>query len=126
MSRLYRLGEAVPPLRRAILAAEAGYAESHSDLPARVVVGVGALESPAGALHAVKGLPEEKRAEAYDKAEATTTDLVADAALLVSRLERRKYPSLELGYRTVPDEYHLTVGWLNLSWSLRYLFDGPR
>lgn len=110
----------------AIMTTEAEYAASHDDLPARVFIGVGALENPAGELRAVRWLPEDRRVEAYEKAEATETDIVADAALLASRLERRGYPNLDLGHRVFPDEYHLTVGPLNLSWSLRHLFDAPR
>lgn len=111
---------------RAILGTESEYAATHDDLPARVFIGIGGMENPAGDLHAVKWLAEEKRAAAYAAAEADTTDMVADAALLASRLERRHYPSLELEHRTFVGEYHVTVGWLNLSWSLRSLFDTPR
>jgi predicted alpha/beta superfamily hydrolase len=111
---------------RAIVKAESQYAEAHDDLPARVFIGIGAMENPAGDLHAIKWLPEEKRPAAYAEAEADTTDMVADAALLASRLDRRHYPSLKLEHRTFASEYHLTVGGLNLSWALRSLFDTPR
>ncbi len=111
---------------RAILETEAAYAAAHDDLPARVFIGIGAMENPAGDLHAAKWLPEEKRAAAYAETEADTIDMVADVALMVSRLERRHYPSLELERRTHADEYHATAQWLNLSWALRSLFDTAR
>jgi uncharacterized protein len=109
-----------------IMKTEAAYAASHDDLAARVFVGVGARENPGGELHAVRWLPADERAEAHEKAEATPVDMVADAALLANRLHRRGYPSLELEHRAFPDEYHLTVGGVNLSWSLRSLYDAPR
>lgn len=112
---------------RAILDVESAYAAAHDGLPARVFIGAGAMESPAGRLHAIKWLPEEQRGDAYAEVEAGTAPMAADdAALLASRLERRHYPGLVLEHRTFPNEFHETVLGLNLSWSLRSLFDAPR
>jgi uncharacterized protein len=111
---------------KSILDTEAAYARTHDDLRARVFIGVGQMENAAGALHAAKWQPAEKRAKAYDEAEADRVDMVSDAALLASRLERRRYPGLELEHKVFASEYHETVGAVHLSWSLRSLFDAPR
>jgi hypothetical protein len=37
----------------------------------------------------------------------------------------RRYPSLEIDQVVLPGEFHVTVPLLNLSRSLRYLFDAP-
>jgi hypothetical protein len=111
---------------RAVLETESQYAMNHDDLPARVFIGIGGMENPAGDLHAIKWLPEEKRPAAYQEAEADTVDMVADTAVLASRLERRHYPGLKLEHRTFPGEYHTTTIPSNLSGALRSLFDTPR
>jgi hypothetical protein len=41
-------------------------------------------------------------------------------------LRGRGYPNLDLGLEVLPGEYHETAPPLNLSRSLRYLFDAPR
>jgi hypothetical protein len=45
---------------------------------------------------------------------------------MVAALQSRSYPSLEIASSVLPDEFHITVPLLNLSRSLRYLFDAPR
>jgi predicted alpha/beta superfamily hydrolase len=108
---------------------EAEYARAHDDLPAKVFVSVGGLETPAGDKRWLEQLPADKRA----KAEAemgddgyTDIDMVADAERMVALLRGRAYPSLEIEYEVLPGEYHQTALPSNLSRSLRYLFDAPR
>jgi hypothetical protein len=52
--------------------------------------------------------------------------MVADTERMVDSLRGRQYPSLELANVVHPDEFHITVAHLNLSRSLRHLFDAPR
>ena len=53
-------------------------------------------------------------------------DYVGDTERLVGALRARGYPSLELECEILPGEYHETAVPVNLSRSLRYLFDAPR
>jgi hypothetical protein len=52
--------------------------------------------------------------------------MVAAAERMVATLRSRAYPHLEIEYAVFPDEYHETAAPLNLSRSLRYLFNTPR
>jgi len=45
---------------------------------------------------------------------------------MAASLRARHYPNLDLAGTVLPDEFHITVPHLNLSRSLRYLFDAPR
>lgn len=110
----------------AIFTTEAAYAASHDDLAARIFVGVGGLENPAGDLHAIRWMPEDKRAAAYEAAAQDQTDMEADAKRMVDRLAERCYPSLELEYRSFAGELHATAWPLSLAGSIRYLYDAPR
>jgi predicted alpha/beta superfamily hydrolase len=108
---------------------EAEYARGHDDLPAKVFISVGALENPDGDKRWREQLPAERRAKAEDEAEAETgppVDMVADAERMVASLRGRAYPRLEIEFEALPGEYHQTSPPLNLSRSLRYLFDAPR
>jgi hypothetical protein len=52
--------------------------------------------------------------------------LVADTKRMVAALGGRAYPSLQIDSEILLGEYHHTSPPLNLSRSLRYLFDAPR
>jgi predicted alpha/beta superfamily hydrolase len=110
----------------AILSIEDAYAASHRDLAASVFVSVGGFENPAGDLHAITWLPACKRQEALEDARKDQTDMEADAWHLAERLIERNYPSLKIEYQSFPGEFHATAWPLNLSRSLRYLYDAPR
>jgi predicted alpha/beta superfamily hydrolase len=106
---------------------EAEYARAHDDLSAKVFFSVGAYENPEGRRHFREQLPPDARAkaEAQDEAEPIA-EMLADTEHMVSLLRGRSYPSLELECEVLPGEYHETAPPLNLSRSLRYLFDVPR
>lgn len=110
----------------AIFTTEAAYAASHDDLAARIFVGVGGLENPAGDLHAIRWMPAEKRTAAFEAAAQDQTDMEADAKRMVDRLAERCYPSLELEYRSFAGELHATAWPFSLAGSIRYLYDAPR
>jgi hypothetical protein len=110
---------------------EAGYADAHDDLAARIYLSVGEHEGPEGDRLQRAWLPEDKRAEAEAEATAEAAsygvvDPVADQNRLVAALRSRNYPSLVMESEILPSEFHMTVGQLNLSRSLRCLFDAPR
>jgi hypothetical protein len=44
---------------------------------------------------------------------------------MVAALRGRHYPSLEIDQVVLAGEFHVTVPFLNLSRSLRYLFNAP-
>jgi predicted alpha/beta superfamily hydrolase len=105
---------------------EAQYAGSHDDLPARVFVSVGGYENAEGSRHYASQLPPERRAkEEAEQAEDPTPDMVGQAERMIRQLESRGYPGLEIGFEVLPREYHTTVGPLNISRSLRWLFSAP-
>lgn len=106
---------------------EAAYARAHDDLPAKVFVSVGAYENPDGRRRYLHQLPTDRRAEAEaEDAADPPADMVDAAERMVTTLRDRGYPSLEIEYDVFPGEYHETAAPLNLSRSLRYLFDTPR
>ncbi len=111
---------------RSMYEQEAEYAAGHDDLLARVFFSAGSYENAAGHQHRLDQLAPDHRA----KLEADPGDLGADyqgdTERLVSTLRGRAYPSLQLAYETLPGEYHETAVPLNLSRSLRSLFNAPR
>ena len=106
---------------------EAEYARAHDDLPAKVFFSVGEHENLEGRKAFREWLPVDKRvkAEAEDEADPLA-DYVADTERMVALLRGRAYPSLEIENEVLSGEYHVTAPALNLSRSLRYLFDAPR
>ena len=106
---------------------EAEYARTHEDLPAKVSFSVGAYENPEGRKRFREQLSADRQAgaEAEDEADPPA-DVVADAERMVALLRRRAYPDLELECEVLPGEHHETAPPLNLSRSLRYLFNAPR
>ena len=106
---------------------EAAYARTHDDLPAKVFFSVGANESSEGEKRGREQLPADRRAKAETQAEGEAPyDMVADVERMVAALRGRGYPGLQIGCEVLPGEYHQTAPPLNLSRSLRYLFDAPR
>ena len=101
---------------------EVSYAQAHDDLPATVFFAVGAFEDHDGRQREASRLPADERA----KAGLRHIDMVADTERLAASLRTRGYPHLDVASAVLPDEFHITVAHLNLSRSLRYLFDAPR
>jgi predicted alpha/beta superfamily hydrolase len=101
---------------------EAQFARTHDDLPAQVYFAVGEHEDHDGRQREASRLSADERA----KAALRYIDMVADTERMVAALQSRSYPSLEIASSVLPDEFHITVPLLNLSRSLRYLFDAPR
>jgi uncharacterized protein len=99
---------------------EAAYAKRHDDLPAKVYLSVGEYENTQGDKRRAAMLPTDDGAEPY------IWDLVAEVERMASTLRGRQYPSLAIECEVLPGEYHPTAPPINLSRSLRYLFDGPR
>jgi len=127
--QLYGLGS---PLlwhhNHVIFEQEAAYAATQDDLAAKVMMSVGAYENPAGDRRHRDWLPDAERtaAEAEATAETDPTDMVTDVERMLGQLRDRSYPSLTIDSEVLPGEFHLTVTPLNLSRSLRFLFDAPR
>ena len=95
--------------------------------PARSIFSVGAYENPKGSRRLREQLPADARAKAETEDEADPlADCVADTERMVALLRGRAYPSLEIECEVLPGEYHETALPVNLSRSLRYLFDAPR
>jgi predicted alpha/beta superfamily hydrolase len=105
----------------AIFQREQRYAEAHSDLPARVFFSVGEYEDHDGRQREAERLPADERA----KAGLRHIDMVAGTDLMVATLRGRNFPSLSIDSATFPGEFHVTVQHLNLSRSVRHLFDAP-
>lgn len=84
---------------------EAAYAGQHRDLPARVFQYVGAYETIAANARFNRN-----------------SDLVGDMRRFEAQLRRRRYPSLKIESRVIPNEDHLTVApigaTLGLLWAL--------
>lgn len=110
-----------------IFAREEAYAAAHDDLPARVHLSAGGLETPAGRRRFVSQLAPEARAaaEAQD-AGGPPADVVADAERLAAALHGRGYPSLELECEVLAGEYHETAPPVAMSRALRRLHGAPR
>ncbi len=108
---------------------EAEYAQAHHDLPAKVFFSVGAYENLEGWKHFLEQLPPDERARAAAESgddDDPSYDYVGRTERMVAALRSRAYPSLEIECEVLPGEYHDTAPPLNLSRSLRYLFDAPR
>ncbi len=101
---------------------EAEYAAGHDDLAAKAFFAIGADEDHQGRQREASLLSEGERAAAAVR----YLDMVADSERMVDTLRSRQYPSLQIDSVVLPDEFHATVVQLNLSRSLRYLFDAPR
>jgi predicted alpha/beta superfamily hydrolase len=93
-------------------------AATHDDLPARVYLGIGALETDEGRRLETANLPPDHP----DRAARTYLDMVADVARFASALGSRRYPSLELTCRVFHDEFHATAAGVVLTHGLRRFF----
>jgi predicted alpha/beta superfamily hydrolase len=102
----------------AILKREAECAVAHSDLAARVYVGIGSLETDDGRRTEAANLPIGH----YAKPGATNLDMVDDLERFEAVLRSRAYPSLELTCAVFPDEFHATVASTVLSHGIRQIF----
>ena len=100
---------------------EANYAATHDDLAAKVFFAVGGFEDHDGRQREASRLPAEERV----KAGLRYIDMTADTLRMVDALRARQYPNLDIASVVLPDEFHITVPFVNLSRSLRYLFDAP-
>ena len=107
--------------RPAIFDQEAEYAATHDDLAARVFFGIGADETHEGRAREASYLDATGRA----KAGAIYLDMVDDMQRFVDQLAGRNYPNLRLRREVFPDEFHITVPFVNLSRGLRWSFDAP-
>ena len=105
---------------------EAEYARAHDDLAAKVVFTVGGYENPLGHTRRLEQLAPDQRAKLEADPGDWGEDYVGDTERIVASLLSRAYPSLAIEYEILPGEYHETAVPLNLSRSLRYLFDAPR
>ena len=101
---------------------EASSARTRNDLPAKVIFVVGEYEDHEGRQREAGRLPDEERS----KAGLREIDMVADVERMVSILRGRGYPSLDIGQEVLAGEFHVTVQHLNLSRSLRFLFNAPQ
>jgi pimeloyl-ACP methyl ester carboxylesterase len=100
---------------------EAAYAATHDDLRAKAFFSIGAHETHEGRQTEARRLPADEARIAG----LWHIDMVADMRRMVASLRSRDYPSLDLASAVFPDEFHITVPMLNLTRSLRYLFDAP-
>jgi predicted alpha/beta superfamily hydrolase len=101
---------------------EAAYAATHDDLPARAYFSIGEHETHEGRQREASRLPADEARIAG----LWYIDMVALMQRMVSALRSREYPSLDLASAVFANEFHITVPMLNLTRSLRYLFDAPR
>jgi len=105
---------------------EAEYATEHDDLPAKVFISTGGYENPAGHQRRLDQLAPAHRAQLEAHPGDLGEDYLGDTERMVHALQGRSYPSLQLEHQVLPGEYHETAVPLNLSRSLRSLFDAPR
>jgi predicted alpha/beta superfamily hydrolase len=105
-----------------MFAYEEQYAATHDDLDAKVFFSVGEYEDHEGRLREASRQPPEQQAAAGLR----YIDMVADTERMVSAMRGRRYPGLDVENVVLPGEFHVTVPIVNLSRSLRYLFDAPR
>lgn len=101
---------------------EARYAAAHTDLAAKVFFCVGEYEDHDGRQREASRLPDDQRA----KAGLRYIDMVADTERMAATLRSRNYPGLEIESAVIAGEFHITVQHVNLSRSLRHLYDAPR
>jgi predicted alpha/beta superfamily hydrolase len=104
-----------------VLRHEAAYAASHADLAATVVVTVGGHETAEGRVRAAEQVPAFARATLT----APVRDMVADATTFAGALAGRGYPSLDVRYRVLADEHHVSIPAVATSHALRVLFGAP-
>jgi hypothetical protein len=97
------------------------YAHEHDDPAATVYFGIGADETHEGRLGEAQNMPPDQQA----KTGARYIDMVDDMARMAGRLQRRRYPALNLRSETFPGEFRITVPPLVPSRGLRYAFDAP-
>lgn len=94
--------------------AEAAYAASHSDLKAKVFIGVGGYEDEAGMARMFAAGPG---------AATVPRNLMLELVEpFVNQLASRRYPSLSLRSQVFPKETHGSIPGVALSWGLRSLF----
>jgi predicted alpha/beta superfamily hydrolase len=105
---------------------EAEYAQTHDDLAAKVSFTVGGYENPDGYRRRLEQLAPDHRARMEADPGDWAEDYVGDTERMVTTLRGRAYPSLQIEHQVLPGEYHETAVPMNLSRSLRYLFDSPR
>jgi len=105
---------------------EAEYAQARDDLAAKVFFSVGGYENPAGYERRLDQLAPAQRARMEAEKGDWGEDYVGDIERMVGMLRGRGYPNLEVEHEVLLGEYHETAVPLNLSRSLRYLFDAPR
>jgi predicted alpha/beta superfamily hydrolase len=101
---------------------EQQYADTHTDLPSRVFMGIGVHEDHDGRQREASRLSEAERAITGSR----YIDMVDDMQRMADTLRSRNYPSLRLDTEVFPDEMHITVPLLTLNRALRVLFDAPR
>jgi predicted alpha/beta superfamily hydrolase len=106
----------------AVFRIEQEYAETHSDLPVRVFMAIGAHETHDGRQREAANLSEAEQAITASQ----YIDMVDDMARMTATLRSRNYPGLRLDTEVFPDEFHITVPTLTMSRALRVLFDSPR
>jgi predicted alpha/beta superfamily hydrolase len=109
---------------RVMLEHELRYAESHDDLPAKVFVACGALETAEDMRAMMKNMPPEMLGtfEEYQEAIGGEPQMVEILEPFLEALGGRGYPSLELSSEVFPAETHNSVPGLNLCRSLRKVF----
>ncbi|EJL26988.1 putative hydrolase of alpha/beta superfamily [Caulobacter sp. AP07] len=88
-----------------IMKAEAAYAASHKDLPARIYLATGSHEHPGPGGCA-----------------GCDNDMVADQARLAATLKSRNYPGLEIKTHVVEDGFHETTFPVGLMRGLQWLY----
>jgi predicted alpha/beta superfamily hydrolase len=101
---------------------EQQYADAHTDLRARVFMGIGAHEDHDGRQREASKLSEAEQAITGSR----YIDMVDDMQRWADTLRSRNYPGLRLDAEVFPDEMHITVPLLTLNRGLRVLFDAPR
>jgi predicted alpha/beta superfamily hydrolase len=106
-----------------VFASEEAYAAAHDDLPTRVHISAGGLETPAGRRRFLSQLAPDAR----EAAEAEgVVDVVAGAERMATALRGRGYAGLEIESEVLPGEYHETAPPFAMSRALRWLHGAPR
>jgi predicted alpha/beta superfamily hydrolase len=108
--------------RGAAFRLEEEYAAGHTDLRARLFMGIGSDETHEGRQREAANLSDEARAITASR----VLDMVEEMERMAGVLRSRSYPGLRLDTAVFPDEFHISVPTLTLSRGLRTLFDAPR
>ncbi len=87
---------------------------------ARVFLGVGGLETPAGFRASTRLMPAAQREAAAQM--TREIDMVEDMERMVKRLASGAYPGLQVASHVFPDEHHVTVPPAILSRGLRFAY----